>query len=143
MFSGIILSVLPCRPGLECIMRSTRFWIVLFSLLLALAAAVSLPILNQKTQGTVANIYREGVCLKSIDLSQVAEGFSLQVEGRYQNTISVEPGRICVEAASCPDQICVHQGWISNSVAPIVCLPNSLVIQLETAPGRAPDAVTY
>jgi len=47
------------------------------------------------------------------------------------NIISVEQGRIRVFAASCPDLICVRQGWVSNGLVPIVCLPNRLVITLD------------
>ena len=47
------------------------------------------------------------------------------------NTVSVRPGAVCVSHASCPDQVCVRQGWVSYSVFPIVCLPNQLVIQIK------------
>ena len=30
--------------------------------------------------------------------------------------------------AECPDNTCVHMGWLDSTV-PIVCLPNRLVIQ--------------
>ena len=40
-------------------------------------------------------------------------------------------GRIRVESADCPDQVCVDQGWISDGTVPVVCLPNRLVIQIE------------
>lgn len=33
--------------------------------------------------------------------------------------------------ADCPDQVCVHAGWLTDSAAPIVCLPHRLVIRLE------------
>ena len=46
------------------------------------------------------------------------------------NTVQVEPGRIRVSAADCPDQVCVHQGWISTGVVPIVCLPHQIVIEI-------------
>ena len=51
------------------------------------------------------------------------------------NVIEVERGRIRVAEADCPDQVCVRQGWISNSVVPIACLPHRLVIQLDSDGG--------
>jgi hypothetical protein len=56
---------------------------------------------------------------------------------------------LAIVSASCPDQICVHQGFISTSLLPITCLPNRLVIRVreevsvpdDTAP--VPDGVTY
>ena len=48
-----------------------------------------------------------------------------------ENVISVEPGRIRISDANCPDHVCVDTGWISDGVIPIVCLPHQLVIRIE------------
>ncbi|MBR4895991.1 MAG: NusG domain II-containing protein, partial [Clostridia bacterium] len=61
-----------------------------------------------------------------------------------ENTVRVETGRIRIVSADCPDKICVDTGWISDSAAPIVCLPHRLVIRLEEGPAddaRALDGV--
>ena len=50
-------------------------------------------------------------------------------DGGY-NIVEVEPGRIRVSEADCPDQVCVRQGWIATSAAPVVCLPHGLVIEI-------------
>ena len=63
----------------------------------------------------------------------------MEWEGGY-NLIEVERGRIRVAEADCPDQVCVRQGWISNSVVPIACLPHKLVVQLESASGGVDGA---
>ena len=119
-------------------MLKTRTWIIVILFLLAGSAAASLFAAGKTAEGTTANVYLDGNCIRSIDLSAVKEGYSFEVEGPCgTNRIAVEHGRICVESADCPDQICVHQGWISNSAAPIVCLPNKLVIRVE---GSAPQA---
>ena len=48
-----------------------------------------------------------------------------------KNTILVEPGRICVTEAECPDHVCIQMGWLSSEhPTPIVCLPNEVVIML-------------
>ena len=44
--------------------------------------------------------------------------------------ILVEPGRIRVSQANCPDQVCVEMGAISDGTVPIVCLPHKLVIEI-------------
>ena len=69
------------------------------------------------------------------------EPYSFTVTGKdgLTNTVLVEPGRIRVEKADCPDQICVHQGYISDGSQPIVCLPNRLIIQIQGG-GDALDA---
>lgn len=125
-------------------MLKTRTWIVLVLLLLIGSAAASLLVTEQKADGTTANIYLDGTCIRSIDLSTVVNEYLFDVEGTGgTNRIMVAPGRICVERADCPDQICVQQGWISDSVAPIVCLPNKLVIRIESvAQGVEIDSIT-
>lgn len=113
-------------------MLKTRTWIILVLLLLMGSAAASLLTAEQRADGTTANIYLDGTCIQSIDLSTVVDEYGFDVEGSGgTNRIMVAPGRICVECADCPDQICVRQGWISDSAAPIVCLPNKLVIRIE------------
>lgn len=84
--------------------------------------------------------------IKTIDLSAVSENQILTIEsedGGY-NTIEIRPGEIAVTAASCPDHVCMRQGFIQNSLLPITCLPNRLVIELkENTPLSTPDAITY
>ena len=65
--------------------------------------------------------------------------FTVEGPAGLTNTILVEPGRIRVSEADCPDQICVHQGFISDGTTPIVCLPNKLIIQI-IGGGEALDA---
>lgn len=89
----------------------------------------------------LAKISQGGQQVKEIDLAQVKEPYSFTLEGEdgALNTVLVEPGRICISEASCPDQVCVHQGWISDGSEPIVCLPNQIIIQI-TGGGSQVDA---
>lgn len=113
-------------------MKSTKFWVILIAVLLAASLLGTVLVLSGQADSMTANVYQDGQCIRTIDLSQVEEPYSFTVDGPAgTNTVLVEPGRICVSHADCPDQICVMQGWISNGLAPIVCLPNRLVIQIE------------
>ena len=91
----------------------------------------------------IVKITQKGQVLQEIDLTQVKEPYSFVIEGESGalNTVQVETGRICISEASCPDQICVHQGWISDGSEPIVCLPNQVIIQI-TGGGSQVDAAT-
>ena len=122
-------------------LKATKFWVTIFSGLLLTSAALSFFLFHGNTDGVMANIYQYGVCIHSIDLSRVSESYALEISGAVENTILIENGRICVAEATCPDQICVHQGWIANSVVPVVCLPNSLVIRIENTPDIEIDGV--
>ena len=117
-----------------------RTWILLFALLLAIFAGAAVYF-QRKPAGRIANIYQDGVCIRSIDLEAVTEGYSFSVTDTagHENLVEVEPGRICVGEANCPDQVCVRTGWISDGAKPIVCLPARLTIQLEETSGREPE----
>ncbi len=118
---------------------------MIFAALLLIFGALSFWSVTRKTLGTVANVYVNGECVKSVDLSRVTESFEFKVETPAgTNVIQVEPGRIRVKEADCPDQVCVHAGWITDSANPIVCLPHRLVIKLEKKAENndGPDAVS-
>ena len=123
-------------------MKSTKFWITLVAGLLILGAAAAVIVWKLSPGGTVAEISQNGTVIRTIRLDRVTQAETFTVEGPAgSNTIEVEPGRIRVRAADCPDQVCVHQGWLSDGVTPIVCLPNKLVISLRAPEGGA-DAVS-
>lgn len=114
-------------------MIKTKYWVS--GIIIVLILSVLVILFQQKIHGEQnvrAEIYSDGELIRTIVLSETAFPYSFTVEGENgKNVVSVEAGRICVSEADCPDQICVHQGWQSGGAAPIVCLPNKLVIQFE------------
>lgn len=90
----------------------------------------------------MANIYQNGECIYSIDLSAVKEEYELTVsgDGGY-NVIHIKPGAICIADADCPDGICIQEGWLTDGIAPIVCLPHKLVIQIENSAAAADEEI--
>ena len=115
--------------------------VILLVLVLVGAACVAYVLLRPAETGAVARITLDGKLVDEIDLSAVTEAYTFTVEGPggFSNTIEVEPGRIRVLEAGCPDQVCVNQGYISDGTVPIVCLPNRLVIEI-TGGGDSLDA---
>lgn len=88
--------------------------------------------------GQTALIYLDGELLQSVDLSAVEAAYLVQVgEG---NVLLVEPGRISMHSANCPDQLCVKQGAASE-VQPVVCLPNRVMVIIEGLRKNDLDAV--
>jgi len=105
-------------------------WIVLIACIVLLCSA-ALLLSATAAHGSVANIYQDGQLLYSIDLSAVETPYTIDItDDTGTNTVSVETGRICITDADCPDQICVHQGWIDQPGQPIVCLPHHLIIEI-------------
>ncbi len=96
----------------------------------------------------IACIYQDGQLLQTIPLSRVQQtyNFTLTATGGGSNTVEVSPGGIAITQADCPDQICVMQGRITDSLLPITCLPHRLVIELKPETPSAddpPDAMAY
>ncbi len=106
--------------------------IILILLLAAAVLSAGVLLLQQKqTASPVARITRDGELLREIPLDEVEESYSFVVEDEEgSNTILVEPGRIRVSEADCPDQVCVNQGFISDGTVPVVCLPHKLMIEI-------------
>lgn len=102
-------------------------------LLLLLGSGLYVYWLRQQADGQLlAEILQDGQLIRQVDLSNVAEPYQLRIDdgsGGY-NLIAVEPGRIRVIEANCPEQVDVRQGWISQPHQSLVCLPHRLVIRL-------------
>lgn len=123
-------------------------------ILLLLAACGLVLFLRQHTARKpdttyTAYLYQDGLLLQTIPLSRITESqrFTIEASDGGYNTIEVSCDGISIAEADCPDQICVLQGTIRDSLLPITCLPHRLVIELKpdvpAASGTAPDAVAY
>jgi len=52
---------------------------------------------------------------------------TISVNGLLGNTIiEISGKKVRIQEAPCPNQICVHQGWVSKGA--IVCLPGRIVV---------------
>ena len=121
---------------------------IIILLLIASIAAVVLPRFFPKKddQLYVADVYQDGVLIQSIPLipSEESRVFRIDGEDGAFNEYEVHGDQIGMTDASCPDHLCVHQGFLSNSLIPITCLPNHVVIRIRPAnASEALDAMTY
>lgn len=92
-------------------------------------------LLNILPGGHTAVVYKDGEEIARIRLDSVTESYTIPLDG---NTILVEPGKICMQSADCPDKLCIHQGTLTTQ-GRIVCLPNRVLIEMEREKD-APDA---
>ena len=111
-------------------MKQSRFWLCTLAAAAALCVVAIVRMSQTASQGNMAQVLQDGQLLYTLDLN-IPRTLTVTAPNGGSNTITVEGGQICVSHASCPDQICVKQGWVSRNVVPIVCLPNQLVIQIK------------
>ena len=110
----------------------TKHWILLFAVLLGASALVFLWGRSQKQQGVTARVLQDGQLLREIRLDEIREEFRFTVwdaDGHY-NIVQVEPGRICIREADCPDRLCAKHAAIRNSGETIICLPHKLIVEV-------------
>lgn len=104
---------------------------------LAVCAAALLLLRSRVSERNTAVIYRDGELVEKIDLNLVTQSREIDLGG---NVVLVEPGRISVIEADCPDKLCVRQGKIGGG-GMIGCLPNKILISIESGAGSEADAV--
>ncbi len=102
--------------------------IVLFQQFWSFAPASQLKI---RQGSTVVGIY---------DLSQTRE---LHIKGPIgESIIVINNGQARFKQSPCPNQYCVHQGWLSHAGQVAICLPNQVSLQLLDAKNTY-DSLNY
>jgi hypothetical protein len=62
-------------------------------------------------------------------LLPIEENRTVKVTGPIgDNVIEIKNGRVHIKEASCPNKLCVYQGWIDRGS--IICLPNRVVVSI-------------
>lgn len=62
-------------------------------------------------------------------------------DGSY-NILEIKEGKADITEASCPDSICVNHRAVDKQSQSIVCLPNKVVVEIESGEEAELDAVT-
>lgn len=129
--------------------RTVRKWyhwlkwgdLLLYLLILVAAIILLSGVFGIRTQAAAqAVITRDGETILQIPLDQLEEtGEENVVANGYHYRITYENGRIRFAEADCPDQICVHTGWISRSGELAACVPGHLILRIEAENGQTAD----
>lgn len=110
-------------------------WPFLLAGMLFLIGIIGSLLLLRRPDTDIVEIVQDGEVLYQLDLQQVEDQIiEVEYEGRI-NRIEIQNHQIHMQKADCPDRICVNMGWL-DSAAPIVCLPNHLVIQFSEEKDR-------
>ena len=73
----------------------------------------------------------------------IFEDRTITVQGDIGETVvKIEHGKVWIENAPCPHQLCKNMGKISRSGEIIVCIPNKLLIRIEGSSEHSIDGMT-
>lgn len=119
--------------------------ILCLALLCALWLVISYAHDDSDVSGRIADIYQDGELIMSLPLDPDAEPRTFTVTAGEEdfNEIRIIDGHIGVISASCPDKLCIRQSLQNNSLLPIICLPNKLVIQIREEDNITTDIIAY
>ncbi len=104
----------------------TKTWVILFAALALVLAVASVLLLCLPSAKKQAEVTSDGRKILTLNLSKDGDYRVESDEG--WNVLTVRDGKISVTAASCAGHDCMHRSP-GNSGAPIVCLPNRLVVR--------------
>ena len=104
---------------------------LLICLIVLLAGITYIPVLTLKqSDSDIAVVYYREQEILRVDLHENRE---YRVEGTLGEVIiSVKDGKVAVTQENSPYHLCSLQGYVSSAAEPIVCLPNEIVVSLET-----------
>ena len=110
--------------------KTNKFDIILIVSIICISSIfIIINKINSK-QGKYANVYYDSKLVKKIDLSI---NKTYNVKGYNGNVkIVVKDKKIKVDSEISPLHLCSKQGYISKSYETIICLPNKIVIEIDS-----------
>ena len=107
--------------------------IILLILIVAAGLIISFGPLAKKAGGTDVRVTLDG---DTYGIYSLAEDRTITIEkDGHTNVIVIEDGTVHMESSTCKNQICVKHGAISKDNETIVCLPNRVVVRIESEGG--------
>jgi hypothetical protein len=120
-------------------MNKSDIKLILIIIFISLSLLLLPKIFNSK-KSMKALVYYEDKLIQTIDLS-LSETREYVVDGyNGKVVIETEQNKIRVKEEISPLHLCSKQGWVSSPYQVIVCLPNKVVIKLESEE-QAIDAI--
>lgn len=111
-----------------------RIWVVIFSVVILICVAIYIVGFGSANETNVVGIYSNSKLVEKIDLSKLDSERKITISGENgNNVILAQKNSIKMLSAECPDKVCVNHGELKKGGAPIICLPNKLVIRWENS----------
>lgn len=105
---------------------------VIVNFFIGLSTGVSAVIANQltiKVNGEIEGTY------------SLSEDREIKINDG-SNVLQIKNGKAKMIEADCPDKLCMHQKAVSKNHESIICLPNKVVVEVESSENSKYDAVT-
>lgn len=114
--------------------------IILILVLLLAGLALTLALRGGRQQGRQVIVRVEGTQTAAFPLD-TDRSFLIEGAGGT-NLLVIEDGSAYLSEATCPDKLCVRQGKIRYAGDSLICLPNSVVVEISGEDELNLDAVT-
>lgn len=104
--------------------------IALILAVLAVGATILLVTHNDREQGAyvVVMVQNKEIARYSMTNNGVYDIYDIYDNNGNTNKIEIRDGRVRMLEASCPNHLCIRQGWIRFEGQSIVCLPNKVTV---------------
>ena len=119
--------------------KKIRNDIILVALTVAALLILGVCLMVFRSEGDFVTVTVDGKLYGTYSLSEDVR-VEIVSEGGY-NVLVIKDGRAFVEAASCPDGICAAHRSVFRDGESIICLPNKVVIVVESS-GDGPDVIS-
>jgi len=102
-------------------------------ILLSLIIFVAFQVYGFADGKTYVLIEANGKLYQKVSLGKDGPNLTIHVPvATGENIVEIDRDRVKMLYAQCPDQDCIRQGWISRPGQIIVCLPNKMVIKIQS-----------
>ncbi|MCX5779093.1 MAG: NusG domain II-containing protein [Elusimicrobia bacterium] len=95
--------------------------------------------LSQDGQKKEVIVYQKETLIEKFPLDKDSK--TPLLNGRMQ--LEIAQGRARIFSSDCPQNICVHLGWIHYSGQSIVCVPNQITVEIKSDGVPLLDGVSY
>ena len=105
-------------------------FILIFIILLIVVVSFGTNHFTNAKSGKQIEIYVDNELYKTYDIDDEDE-IKIESEEGY-NVVKIHNHGAQITEASCPDKVCIHEGFITKPSESIVCLPNKVHIKIIT-----------
>ena len=105
--------------------------IILIFVVLSISLILGVCLYAFRQPPSIVRIYVNNQLQQELPLDTDSE-YLINGQNGASNLLIIEDGKAYVKDATCPDKICVQMGKISELTQIIVCIPNNVVIVIES-----------